>query len=603
MPDRNRGGAARRHLALALAVVLLTVVLTVRGSGAFAASPPPVAAEHGMVVAEQHLAAEIGVHVLEQGGNAVDAAVAVGYALAVVQPCCGNLGGGGFMMLRLADGKEIFLDFREKAPLAATPNLFLDEKGAVIPDLSIRGYRAVAVPGSVMGLEAARERYGTMSRAKLMAPAIALADKGFVLSDGDTAILATGTAVFSADPVLSAIFLDPAGKPFRPGARLVQKNLAATLRHIAEEGPNAFYKGPVADAVAAASEAGGGILTVEDFAGYTSAQRMPVSCAYRGYRVISAPPPSSGGTAICESLEILEAYPLAEQGFHSAASVHYLTEALRRAFLDRSRFFGDPDFVSVPVERLLSPEYIGSQKKGIQPSVATQSSELSQKEPKAEPKAEGKQTTHYSVIDRLGNAVAVTMTLNSYFGAKVMAPGTGFFLNNEMDDFTAKPGTPNMFGLIQGDANAIAPGKRPLSSMSPTIVTRDGKTVLVLGSPGGPRIVSAVLEVILDIVDYGMDVGEAVAAPRIHHQFLPDKLFTEPRALSADTAFLLKGMGYRIEEQAPWGAVEAVMAGTAADRALPSPGDDAVHRAGPEETPLLHGANDPRRPAGAAKGY
>lgn len=583
-----------RHIAAGLLAFLFS-------GAAFAAAPAPVPAENGMVVAEQHLAAEVGRRILEQGGNAVDAAVAVGYALAVVHPCCGNLGGGGFMTLRLADGREAVLDFREKAPLAAKADMFLDGNGVPRPGASTRGYRAVAVPGSVMGLETARRLFGTMRRAALIAPAIDLAEKGFILTEGDVRILGTGTAVFAADSGLGAIFLDK-GRPFRPGGRLVQKDLASTLRGIALGGTDAFYRGGVAAALVAASRAGGGILAPEDFAGYTAPVRNPVSCAYRGYRIVSAPPPSSGGVAICESLEILEAYPLGEFGFHSAASVHYLAEALRRAFFDRNRLLGDPDSVAVPVDRLLSPGTIATVRTAIAPVRATPSEGF----PPATPPGEGGQTTHYSVIDRFGNAVAVTTTLNSYFGTKVMVPGTGFFLNDEMDDFTAKPGAPNLFGLVQGEANAIAPGKRPLSSMAPTIVTRDGRTVLVLGSPGGPRIVSTVLEVILNVVDYGMDVAEAVAAPRLHHQFLPDRLYAERRALSPDTARLLEGMGYRIEEQALWGAAEAIaVRGDGGDSSrspvLPSAGDDSAHREG--GLARFEGVNDPRRPAGAAEGY
>jgi gamma-glutamyltranspeptidase / glutathione hydrolase len=558
----------------------------------------PVTAENGMVVTSQRLASEVGVEIMKQGGNAVDAAVAVGYALAVVNPCCGNLGGGGFATLHLADGRDIFLNFREKAPAAATAGMYLDAKGEVIKDLSLRGYQAAGVPGSVAGLDALLAKFGTLPREAVMAPAIKLAEEGFVLSQGDANILAGSAQAFAAEPNVAAIFLN-AGKPWKAGERFVQKNLAKTLALISKDGPDAFYKGAITDAVVAASDANGGLLTKEDFAAYTIQEAAPVRCNYRGYELISSPPPSSGGTALCQILNIVEGYPIADYGFHSAASVHVMAEAMRHTFVDRNFQLGDPDFVKNPLERLLSEDYAALIRAKIDPAKATPSKEVQP----GVPPHEGTETTHYSVVDPKGNAVSVTYTINALFGAKVIAGDTGFFLNDEMDDFTVKPGVANLFGLVQGKTNVIAPGKRPLSSMSPTIVTKDGKTFMVLGSPGGSRIISIAAQVLMNVVDHRMNIQEAVNAPRIHHQWLPDQISAEPFALSPDTAKLLEGMGHKIVVQAPWGAAEAILIGPEADpAAAESSGNDAM--AGSKQVPgLLYGAHDDRRPAGAAVGF
>lgn len=576
------------------------LICVLAGSSAvWAVTRQPVAAENGMVVTSQHLASKVGVEILKQGGNAVDAAVAVGYALAVTNPCCGNIGGGGFATLHLADGRGIFINFREKAPLAATQTMYLDAAGEVVPDLSLKGYLAVGVPGSVLGLDTLLQKFGTMSRAAVMAPAIRLAEEGFVLSQGDADILATSTKHFVAQPNVAAIFLN-AGKPWKAGEVLVQKNLAATLKLVAENGPDAFYKGPIADAVVAASAAHGGVLAKKDFEDYTVTETSPVKCNYRGYELISSPPPSSGGTAICQILNIIEGYPIAELGFHSAASIHVMAEAMRHAFVDRNFQLGDPDFVQNPLDRLLSESYAGEIRAKIDGAKASNSKDV---QPGIAPH-EGTETTHYSIVDSAGNAVAVTYTVNALFGAKVIAGDTGFFLNDEMDDFTVKPGVANMFGLVQGKTNVIAPGKRPLSSMSPTIVTRNGKTFMVLGSPGGSRIITIVVQTIMNVIDHGMQVQEAVNAPRIHHQWLPDQIAVEPFALSPDTARLLAGMGHKIVEQAPWGAAEAILIGPEEDTtaAQATSGNDAM--AGSKPIPgMLYGAHDDRRPAGAAVGY
>ena len=427
-----------------------------------AAAPAASESADGMVVTAQHLASEAGAAILRQGGNAVDAAVAVGYALAVTHPCCGNLGGGGFMTIHLSNGKNTFINFREKAPLAARADMFLDSHGSPIGDKSVNGFMAAGVPGTVLGLETARREYGTLPRSMLMAAAIRLAQDGFILTRGDADALEAGNAGFRKRPNVAAIFLNQ-GVPYKPGERLAQKQLAATLRAISADGEKAFYQGRIAEAVAEASRAGGGVLTTQDFAAYSVTESAPLYCSYRGYTVLSAPPPSSGGVTLCEMLQVLEAYPLRTLGFHSSASVHLMTEAMRHAYHDRNTYLGDPAFIDNPIERLLSKQHSGEIRALIQPHRATPSSDLDA----GTAAAEKATTTHYSIVDVRGNVVSATYTINDDFGAKVIAGDTGFFLNDEMDDFTAKPGAANMFGLVQGKANAIAPGKRPLSSMTP----------------------------------------------------------------------------------------------------------------------------------------
>ena len=425
-------------------LALLGSVSALCAAGVQAASVAPVAAEHGMVVTAQHLATQVGVDVLKKGGNAIDAAVAVGYALAVVYPAAGNLGGGGFMTLQLADGRKTFLDFREKAPLGASANMYLDASGNVIKGLSTKGYLAVAVPGSVAGFEMARAKYGTLPRATLMAPAIKLAERGFVLQQGDADFFQTAVADLRADAPSATIFLNKGELPIA-GHKLVQKDLAKTLKLISSKGADGFYKGPVAKALVAASVAGKGLLTQADLDQYAVRELAPVECDYRGYHVVSAPPPSSGGVVICEVLNIVEGYPLKDLGFRSAQSVHYLIEAMRHAYVDRNSYLGDPDFVKNPLERLLDKGYAAKIRAAIDPAKAGVSKDI---KPGVEPH-EGMNTTHYSIVDKDGNAVAVTYTLNDWFGARVTAAGTGVLLNNEMDDFTIKIGVPNMYGLVQ----------------------------------------------------------------------------------------------------------------------------------------------------------
>lgn len=538
----------------------------------------PAKAKHAMVVSEQALASQVGIDILRAGGNAIDAAVAVGYALAVVHPCCGNIGGGGFMTLHLANGKNIFINFREKAPRAATATMFLDTKGNLMPHKSTTGYLAVAVPGTVLGFETALRKYGTMSRQQVIAPAIQLAEKGFILTPGDVAFLTPETDIFKTQKNIASIFLKN-GKPYQAGDRLIQTDLANTLKQIAEKGANAFYRGAIADKIVEASQEQGGILSRQDFTDYRVQLLPPIICYYRGYQIISAPPPSSGGTTLCEILQILQKYPLHALGHQSPEAIHATIEAMRFAFADRNDQLGDPDFVNNPIQQLLSKKHITSIWQRIRPSQATPSKEIHSDKPPTE----GKHTTHYSIMDKWGNAASVTYTLNSLFGAKVIPDHTGIFLNDEMDDFTTKAGHPNQFGLIQGVKNSIAPGKRPLSSMTPTIITKNGKVVLIVGSPGGPRIITATLLTILNVIDYNMNLQDAVNQQRYHQQWLPDTVYMEPDTLLSDTQKKLEAMQYHFTVDNTRTAVEAIYV-------------DPI-------TKQITGANDRRRPAGKAMGY
>ena len=570
-----------------LARTLLATSLTLGCFYTQAASQAPVAAENGMVVTAQHLATHVGVDVLKNGGNAVDAAVAVGYALAVVYPAAGNLGGGGFMTLQLADGRKTFLDFREKAPLAATANMYLDKDGNVVPDLSTRGHLAVGVPGTVSGMELALQKYGSKPRAELIAPAIRLAEEGFTLEQGDVDLLETATDVFKKDMRDSgAIFLHN-GEPMQVGQKLVQKDLAKTLREISSKGADGFYKGWVADALVTSSQANKGIITQADLDKYKTRELAPVECDYRGYHIVSAPPPSSGGVVLCQIMNILDGYPMKDLGFHSAQGMHYQIEAMRHAYVDRNSYLGDPDFVTNPIDHLLDKNYAAKLRAAIDPQKAGDSQKI---KPGVAPH-EGSNTTHYSIVDQWGNAVSVTYTLNDWFGAGVMASKTGVILNDEMDDFTAKVGVPNMYGLVQGEANAIAPGKAPLSSMSPTIVTKDGKTVMVVGTPGGSRIITATLLTILNVIDYGMNLQEAVDAPRFHQQWMPEETNLETFAASPDTQRILESWGHKFAGPQDPNHIAAILVGA------PSLGGKPVGKN------RFYGANDPRRSTGLSLGY
>lgn len=547
----------------------------------------PVAAQNGMVVTAQHLATQVGVDVLKSGGNAIDAAVAVGYALAVVYPAAGNLGGGGFVTLQLADGQRSFIDFRETAPLAASADMYLDAQGQLIPGASTLGHKAVAVPGTVAGLELLWQRHGSLPRQRLLRPAIGLAKQGFVLQHADVDMIAEVAEQLRSDPASAAIFLRADGQPPKAGERLRQADLARSLQRIARKGAAGFYSGPTAKALVRASQTGGGLIRAEDLSGYRAVERTPIECSYRGLTIVSAPPPSSGGVVLCEMLNILEAYPLAEHGWGSAQASHWMIEAMRHAYVDRNHYLGDPDFVENPISRLLDKQHAAR----IRASIADQQAGDSDALAPGKPPHEGTHTTHYSIADRHGNVVAVTYTLNDWFGAKVTAAGTGILLNNEMDDFTAALGQPNLYGLIQGKANAIAPLKRPLSSMTPTLVIRDGQPVMVLGSPGGSRIITAVLHTLVNVVDFGMNIQEAVNAPRFHQQWQPASTAAEAYAFSPDTRRILQDWGHQFGDPQPENHLAVILIGAPSLNGPPVPG----YR--------FFGANDPRRGTGLALGY
>jgi gamma-glutamyltranspeptidase / glutathione hydrolase len=515
----------------------------------------PVRARHGMVASSNALASEAGVEVMKEGGNAIDAAVATGFALAVVHPQAGNLGGGGFMLIRLRDGATHFIDFRETAPAKATATMYQDAAGKVIPGLSRVGYKAIGVPGSVKGLVYAEQHFGKLGLAGVMAPAIRFARAGYALSFGDASLL-------DRDPRL-AEFADSRrifqndGKGWHEGDVFRQPELTRTLERI-ERRPDTFYTGRMAQQLAETVQKGGGLITAQDLAAYRVIDRKPVTGTYRGLTIISAPPPSSGGIVLIELLNILEGYDLKSAGLDSAASIHLITEAYRRAFFDRAEFLGDPAYTDSPMMLLLDKRYAAAWRGSVLPENASPS--LSLQRPTIFPQLtryaaahpllpqapESHQTTHYSVVDSQGDAVAVTTTLNAWYGSGVTAGRLGFLLNDEMDDFAAKVGVPNMFGVLQGSANAVGPGKRPLSSMTPTMVLKNGKLWLVLGSPGGPTIITTVANVLTGVEDYGLNIQQAVAAPRFHQQWMPDVLFMEPDRFSPDTLHLLAAHGYRI---------------------------------------------------------
>ena len=513
-----------------------------------------------MVASVHKLASRAGVQMMRAGGNAVDAAVAVGFALAVVHPQAGNLGGGGFMLVRMVDGATHFVDYREKAPAGASANMYLDAQGNVIEAASIVGYKAIGVPGSVAGMVYAEKKYGKLPLEQVMGPAIKLAEAGFALAAEDARELQEDKPL-SQFPESKRIFQRD-GNFYKTGEVLKQPDLARTLKRIASN-PDDFYHGAMARELAAAMQKGGGLMTAEDLANYEVKEREAVRGTYRGYEIISAPPPSSGGVTMIEALNILEGYDLAKSGGRSAPAVHLTVEAFRRAFYDRAEFLGDPDFSKIPVAQLIDKRYGAAWREAIDPAHASVSkdlrrpavfSELEQYadiHPQAGPVAESNHTTHFSVVDPAGNAVAVTTTLNDSFGSRVTAEGLGFLMNDEMDDFASMPGVPNMFGLIQGPANSIGPGKRPLSAMAPTIVLKDGKLFLVLGSPGGPRIITTVANILMGVLDYGWNIQEAVNAPRFHHQWMPDVVSAE-QGFPPGTIKQIEGMGHKVEAGDYW---------------------------------------------------
>lgn len=538
----------------------------------------PVRAQQGMVASVDAMATQAGVDILRQGGNAVDAAVAVGYALAVTHPQAGNLGGGGFMMLRTKEGKTVAIDFREMAPEQATRDMFLDGEGNPDAKKSLTSHLASGTPGTVAGFSLALEKYGTLPLNKVIQPAIKLAQDGFIINSALADDLKTyGSEVLPHHANSKAIFWKD-GEPLKQGEKLVQTNLAKSLTLIAQNGPDAFYKGAIAEQIADEMHHNGGLLSKADLANYKAVERTPISGEYRGYEVFSMPPPSSGGIHIVQILNILENFDLHKYGFGSADAMQLMAEAEKQAYADRSEYLGDPDFVKVPWQALTNKAYAKSIAERIDLNKAKPSSEI--KPGKLAP-YESNQTTHFSVVDKDGNAVAVTYTLNTTFGTGIVAGNTGILMNNEMDDFSAKPGVPNVYGLVGGDANAVGPKKRPLSSMSPTIVVKDGKTWLVTGSPGGSRIITTVLQMVVNTVDFGMNVAEATNAPRFHHQWLPDELRVE-KGFSPDTLKLLEGKGQKVVLKEAMGSTQSIMVG-------------------PDGT--LYGASDPRSPDDLTAGY
>jgi len=526
----------------------------------------PTRAPKAMVASVHREATQAGVDIMKQGGNAVDAAVAVGFALAVVHPEAGNIGGGGFMLFRRADGDVHFVDYGEKAPAKATADMYLDHNGEVIKDMSTLGYKAIGVPGSVAGMVYAQKHWGKLTLQQVMQPAIRLAREGFALDYAEAMSLRNRELEKFPD---SYRIFERDGNFYEPGEVFRQPELAKTLERIAEN-PDDFYHGALARELAAAMQKGGGLITVEDLAGYEVRERQPIRGSYRGYDIISAPPPSAGGIALLESLNILEGYDLAKEGNRSAESIHLTAEAFERAYFDRAEFLGDPDFSKIPVAQLLDKRYASAWRETIAIRRATPSGELKRpavfnqldqyaKQHPPTSANEPEQTTHYSVVDAEGNAVSVTTTLNGSFGSKVTAEGLGFLMNNGMDDFSSKPGAPNMYGLIQGPANAIGPGKRPLSAMTPTIVLKDGKLFLVLGSPGGSTITTTVANVLMGVIDFGLNIQESVNAPRFHNQWLPDEIRLEHTGFSRDTLGILERMGHKLDVRPGfWGDAECI---------------------------------------------
>jgi gamma-glutamyltranspeptidase/glutathione hydrolase len=530
--------AAYRSAAKAILALLLPVIL--------AASPPAEVGERGMVVTPDEAATAVGLEVLRSGGNAVDGAVAVAFALAVTFPQAGSIGGGGLALLRTADGRYHALDYRELAPAALTAEMFLDDGGRPVEGRSLEGGLAVGVPGVVAGLAEMHRKWGSRPWAELLAPAIRLAEEGFAVSPYMVRSLARHAGKLSTDPEAGRIF-QREGRFIEAGELLAQKDLASTLRSIAEKGASAFYSGPTAMAVVRSVRGAGGVMKEEDIAAYRPAWREPLVGSYRGYRVVTFPPPSSGGVALLQMLGMLERFDLRATGFGSSETIHLVAEVERVAFADRARWLGDPDFFEVPVAELLHPRYLAGRAASIRPDRATPSSEVSPMQPRA---SESHDTLHFSIADGEGRVVSCTTTLNTSFGNGMVARGTGILLNNEMDDFALAPGAPNTFGLLGGEANAVAGGKRPLSSMTPTIVERPGggkRPVLVLGSPGGPTIITSVLQVLVNVIDHGMPLQEAVNAPRFHHQWLPDLIEHEKRAFPADVARNLKARGHAVK--------------------------------------------------------
>ena len=538
----------------------------------------PVWAKEGMVSSQEALATQIGVDILAKGGNAIDAAVAVGYALAVTLPRAGNLGGGGFMMIYLADEKRtIALDYREMAPLKAHKDMFLDHKGNADKKLSRFHGLAVGIPGTVMGMEHALAKYGTMTRKEVMAPAINLARNGIVVTADLANSLNNLYERLAQWPSSHSIFYKKDGSSYQPGERLFQTDLANSLALISSKGNAGFYQGSTANKISTAVQKAGGVLSIDDFNHYKVVERQAVTGDYRGYQITSMPPPSSGGVHVIQMLNMLEQYPIETMGHNTSDTIHVMAESMRQAYADRSKYLGDPDFVDVPVSGLINKQYAKNLVANINPDKANLSKDIA---PGVVLPYESNETTHFSVIDKFGNAVSNTYTLNFSYGSGLVAQGTGILLNNEMDDFSAKPGSPNGYGLIGGKANAVAPYKRPLSSMTPVIILKDNKPYIITGSPGGSRIITTTLQIIMNVIDHKMNIAEATAAPRIHHQWLPDYLRIE-KGISKDTIQLLKAKGHKVKIRSSMGSTQSIRI---TDKGV-------------------FGSSDPRRPSALSKGH
>ncbi len=558
---------------------LFGILLLSAASWAQGASHEAVFGEHGMVASRSALASQVGADILTAGGNAIDAAVATGFALAVTHPSAGNIGGGGFMVIRLADGTLTTNDHRERAPAAATKDMYLDADGNVVPGLSTFSHKASGVPGTVAGLLDVLERHGTLSRSQVLAPAIRLAKRGFVLSHDLARDLGNERESFLKYPGSAKAFLKADGTAYAAGERFKQPQLAQSLERIAKDGRAGFYAGKTADLLVAEMQRGGGLITHADLVDYRSLWREPIRGTYKGFQIVSMPPPSSGGTLLLQMLNMLEPYDLRAMGFGSADAIHCMIEAERRAYADRAEHLGDPDFYPVPVAQLIDKRYARARFESFDPTHASRSSDIGA----GSWPDESPDTTHVSVMDAAGNAVAYTTTLNLSYGSKIAVEGAGFLLNNEMDDFSAKDDTPNAFGLVGRTANSIAPGKRMLSSMTPTIVLDgDGMPLLVTGSPGGSTIITTVLQVVLNVLEHDMDISDAVGMPRFHHQWLPDRVVYERNGISPDTLAILRARGHEGLTVLPW------------ERGIGDANSVLKQNDG------FHGMNDPRNDGGAA---
>ena len=580
----TRNNSRNIALALLIAFAFLNASLSSVAPNAFAATREPVRAKHGIVASTNEVASSVGVDVMKRGGNAVDAAIAVAFALAVTHPAAGNLSGGGFMMIRLNNGKTTAIDYREMAPAAATRNIYLDKDGKLIQGEggSLEGYRAAGVPGTVRGMELALKKYGSgkLTWSQLIEPARRLAANGFEVTYSLARSLRNSKDYLSKYPETKRIYLKE-GDFYNEGEVFKQPDLAATFARLQQGGPNEFYEGETARLIVNDMKRNNGLMTLEDLRGYVAKERAPLRGVYRGHEIISMPPPSSGGAVLIEMLNILEGYDLGKLDANSSERYHLMAEAMRRAFADRAEYMGDSDFVKVPVAGLIDKAYAAKLRSNISTERASTSAEVRAGRPAG---YESEETTHFTVVDAEGNAVANTYTLNNSYGSAAVAKGTGMLLNDEMDDFAAKPGTPNMYGLIQGERNAVAPRKRPLSAMTPTIVLRkDGSFWFTVGSPGGPTIINTVLCVITNVIDFDMNIQQAIDAPRIHHQWLPDELVGEPLGLSGDTQKALTSRGHTLAKQRTLGDAEGIMI--------------------EEKTGVRLGATDPRRSDGAAIGY